>query len=122
MNILNAREAHINIVKNITYQTIKIIYPQYYTSGVIHFFINYHKEENIITDIKLRRVFLIINDNFPVGTVTIKENEICRLFVLPEFQGEGFGKYLMDFAENKIWEKYNSIQLDSSLAAQNMYL
>lgn len=122
MKILNAKEIHIDIVKNITYQTIKVIYPHYYTSGVVIFFLSHHSEDNIIADIKQRRVFLITDDKFPVGTVTIKENEICRLFVLPEFQRMGFGKHLMDFAENQIWKRYDNIQLDSSLAAQDMYL
>ena len=58
----------------------------------------------------------------PVGTVTIKENAVNRLFVLPEYQSHGFGSRLMDFAEGKISENHEQIHIDSSLAAKEMYL
>lgn len=57
-----------------------------------------------------------------VGTVTVKENAVNRLFVLPEYQFRGYGSQLMDFAETKIAEKYSNIHIDSSLAAKEMYL
>ena len=42
--------------------------------------------------------------------------------MLPEFQSQGFGSQLMDFAEDKIAEIYSRIHIDSSLAAKEMYL
>lgn len=54
--------------------------------------------------------------------MTIKENAVNRLFVLPEFQSQEFGSQLMDFAEDKIAEIYSRIHIDSSLAAKEMYL
>lgn len=57
-----------------------------------------------------------------IGTVTIKENAVNRLFVLPEYQSRGYGSQLMDFAEAKIAEKFSHVHIDSSLAAKEMYL
>ena len=57
-----------------------------------------------------------------VGTVTIRKNEICRLFVLPQYQGNGYGKELMDFAEAEISKHYDDIILDASLSAKSIYL
>ena len=54
--------------------------------------------------------------------MSIKENDICRLFVLPEFQGKGYGRELLDFAENEIAKKYEEIMLDASLPAKRIYL
>ena len=62
------------------------------------------------------------NENNAVGTVTVKENEICRLFVLPEYQGNGYGGELISFAENKIMQKYDNIVLHASLPAKAIYL
>ena len=46
--------------------------------------------------------------------LTIKENEICRLFVLPEYQGKGYGRLLLDHAVAYAKEqKYNKICLDT---------
>lgn len=122
MNIKLAKVSDCYIIRNITIETIKEIYPLYYPSGVVNFFIEYHNESNIIKDIKANMVFLLWDKQKPVATVTIKVNEICRLFVLPKFQKRGFGKQLMEFAENKIFEDYDIAQLDSSLTAKNMYL
>ena len=60
--------------------------------------------------------------NHAVGTVTIKKNEICRLFVLPQYQGCGFGREMLDYAEKRILETYDEIVLDASLPAKRIYL
>lgn len=59
--------------------------------------------------------------NEPVGTVTISGNNINRLFVLPEYQHKGYGKALLDFAEKKILESYECVQIDASLPAKQIY-
>ena len=76
-----------------------------------------------MNDIEAGKIYLCINDEKqPVGTITIKENDICRLFVLPEFQGKGYGRELLDFAENEISKTYEEILLDASLPAKRIYL
>ena len=57
-----------------------------------------------------------------VGTVTVKKNEICRLFVLPQNQHKGVGRQLLDFAEAIIAEEYSEICVDSSLPAKSIYM
>ena len=54
-------------------------------------------------------------------TVTIKDNEICRLFVLPKFQHKGYGKELIDYAERVILKNHSEIILDASMSAKNIY-
>lgn len=51
-----------------------------------------------------------------------KVNAVNRLFILPEYQSCGYGSQLMDFAENKIAERFTHVHIDSSLAAKEMYL
>ncbi len=54
--------------------------------------------ENILKDIKKNRVFLYLDTSQnAIGTVTVKGNEICRLFVLPAYQGKGFGTEMPAF-------------------------
>lgn len=57
-----------------------------------------------------------------VGTVTIKDNEVCRLFVLPSYQGNGYGTEMLNFAEKVISNKYSKAILAASLPAKNLYL
>ena len=123
MEIKEALPEDLCTVKEITRNTIKIVYPKYYPVGAVEFFLKYHSDENISEDIRYQRTFLCIDDKGnKVGTVTIKENDIGRLFVLPEFQGKGYGKALLDYAEKLISRNYSEIILDASLAAKKIYL
>ena len=55
-------------------------------------FTEHHSDENIIRDIRAGIVYLLISDEgIPVGTVTLTNNEIDRLFVLPSYQHRGSG-------------------------------
>lgn len=109
-------------VFQITQDTISHIYSHYYAQGVVKFFLEHHSRQNILSDIKNRIVWLLEENGHMVGTVTIKENAVNRLFVLPEDQSHGYGSQLMDFAEEKIAEGFSRVHVDSSLAAKEMYL
>lgn len=123
MSIQIAQQSDFDIVKYITHTTIKENYPHYYPNGAVAFFLDHHNDENIKNDISSHCVFLYYDkEHKAVGTVTIKENEICRLFVLPQYQGNGYGKVLLEFAESKIAKNYNEITLDASLSAKPIYL
>ncbi len=123
MNIKKADINDFNAVKNITLNTINSVYPHYYPEGAVDFFISHHNDENIENDIKTECIYLIYDDkSIPVGTVTIKGNEINRLFVLENHQKKGFGRALLDFAENFISKHYNEIIISASLPAKGIYL
>lgn len=123
MSIKQAVLSDLSIVKKISEVTISEIYPHYYPKGAVDFFLTYHSEANIFSDIRLNRVFLCLDaKQNVVGTVTIKTNEICRLFVLPSYQGKGYGTELLDHAEKEISCHYSKIVLDASLPAKKIYL
>jgi len=119
--IVKAEEQQLDIVREITQQTIDEIYPHYYPIGAVEFFKAHHNDENILVDIQKGIVFLLKDADCYVGTVTIRKNEICRLFVLPEFQHKGFGKQLIDFAEEDISKNYSDVILDASMSAKKIY-
>lgn len=74
--------------------TILSVYPRYYPGGAVKFFCDHHSDERIMDNIKGGKVFLFETEAVSVGTVTISDNEINRLFVLPEHQRNGYGKQL----------------------------
>ncbi len=93
------------------------------SGGAVDFFVQHHNFDNIKSDIEAGCVYMKCDDsNQAVGTVTIKENEICRLFVLPPYQGKGYGRKLLDFAEEMIKGYSGQIILDASLPAKRIYL
>lgn len=105
MDIVLATEKDFDAVKRITQTTIKAIYPKYYPTGAVDFFIKHHSDENISRDIADRKVYLLCVDGKDIGTVTVNGNEVDRLFVLPDFQSSGYGKALIGFAEQMIKQK-----------------
>ena len=117
-----AKETDFDSVKDITQTTIWSVYPKYYPSGAVQFFSNHHSDDRIRADIVAGIVFLIEVDGTVIGTVTVADNEINRLFVLPDFQRKGYGRELMDFAEEIIRKKHDHIILDASLPAKQIYL
>ena len=45
-----------------------------------------------------------------------------KLFVLPQFQGRGYGRLLLDFCEKEIAKGYDEVVIDASLSAKGIYL
>ena len=117
-----AKETDFDSVKNITQMTIWSVYPKYYPSGAVQFFSDHHSDDRIKADIDAGDVYLLEVDGNGIGTVTVVDDEINRLFILPEFQHRGYGKELMDFAEEMIRGKHDYIILDASLPAKQIYL
>jgi GNAT superfamily N-acetyltransferase len=123
--VLNFRSAGLQdfiIVKRITRRTIKKIYPAYYPKDVVSFFLKHHSDANILRDIKNNNVYLLEVDGKPVGTGSISDNEIGRVFVLPECQRRGYGTMIMNQLETIISKNYSHAKLSASLPAFNLYL
>lgn len=108
-------------VYNLIQNTIQNCYSKYYSPGVVYFFCTHHSSENIAEDIKAGRVYGVFIDNHLVGTGTIKENHITRVFVHPDYQGKGVGTYIFGAFEKIIFSYSDSVVLDSSLAAAKFY-
>ena len=122
MDIIKAGLKDLETVKQITEDTIREIYPKYYPEGAVDFFLLHHNTENIRKDINSDCVFLIYSNGSAAGTVTVKDNHILRLFVFPQFQKQGLGRRLLDFAEAEIAKYYDETDIDASLPAKSIYL
>lgn len=122
MTIKRAEIGDLERIEFITRETINAVYPQYYPKGAVDLFLAHHNTNNIAADINSGIVFAAECDGIIAGTVTVRESEICRLFVLPEYQGNGIGGELLDFAERRIAENYDKITLAASLPAKRIYL
>lgn len=121
MHILQALPAHLDFVRQITQQTIAAVYPHYYPAGAVRFFAAHHSDSAIADDIADGLVWLLRHDDCFVGTVTIRQNALYRLFVLPQWQGQGFGTSLLDFSEARILRDFPQVTLDASLPAETLY-
>lgn len=123
MIIRSTDEKDLETVRRITQTTIRAVYPKYYPEGAVRFFEDHHSDDKIIRDLRAGRVYLLFaDDGVCAGTVTISDNEIDRLFVLPEYQHKGYGRALIELAEEKIAKSYDTILIHASLPAKKIYL
>ena len=89
--------------------TKAVIYPDYYTQAVVDFINRLTAIEKIKKDIKQSNIFVLVKDGEIIGTGSRTGNHITRVYVLPEYQGQGIGGMLMDELEKKIFESYASL-------------
>lgn len=108
-------------VCHIVQGTKSIIYPHYYTQAVVDFFGRLHSIENIKKDIECGKIDVLISDGIMVGTGSRDENHITRVYVLPEYEGKGYGTVIMDHLEDEIFKEYDYCELDASLPATIFY-
>ena len=101
-------------------------------NGIFQWNEQYPSSEVLNKDIELQQLYKLEIDNRIVGIIVLTEIEhveyknvewltengnnlyIHRLAVHPNFQGKGYAKQLMDFAENYATENdFNSVRLDT---------
>jgi GNAT superfamily N-acetyltransferase len=122
MKMIEASYEHFDIVKAIVRKTIETIYPKYYPQGAVDFFLHHHSDEAIKKAIVDKSVFLIQIDDTFVGTGSVNRNSINRLFVLPQYQVNGYGTAMMNELEKLIFKDYSKVILDASFPAFEMYV
>lgn len=109
-------------VAEIAEKTIRAVYPHYYPSGAVEFFLNLHDEQKIKEALAREDIYFAVVQGEIVGTGSIRGNEICRLFILPEYQAKGYGGRLMDLLEDMVFGRYQTVHIDASFPAESMYL
>ena len=118
------RKANLDEAEKVCYivqHTKAVIYPDYYTKAVVDFFGSLHSIENIKKDIEQNRISVLIVDGEIIGTGSHTGNYITRVYVLPEYQGQGYGSKIMDELEKDIFVGYDDCELDASLPACIFY-
>lgn len=121
MEYMTATDEMVDIIHNILHTTIKTIYPKYYPKEVTDFFCNHHSKEHILDCIATGNIGVLKSENIIVGTGCFNENHITGLYVLPAYQKQGCGSYIMKCLETRIAKKYDTVVLDASLPAVCMY-
>ena len=111
----------IDEIYELVQDTIKTVYPKYYPKEVVDFFCAHHSRENILKDIENGVVGILMDNEKMVGTGCYQDNHITRVYVLAEFQGRGYGSYIMQQLEDKIAGEYDKVYLDASLPASHLY-
>ena len=108
-------------VAEIVEKTIRAVYPHYYPSGAVQFFLDLHNERRIREALAREDIYFAEVQGEIVGTGSIRGNEICRLFILPEYQAKGYGNRLMDLLEDMVFRKYQAVHIDCVFPAKYVF-
>ncbi len=124
--VMNYRYATLQDARELTeavQNTIRQIYPDFYCEEIVTAFLELHCLENITQDIKHGNTIIVKLNGKIAGTGSIEDGRhITRVYVLPQFQRQGVGGFIMNVLESKI--KANGFEkaiLDSSAPALDFY-
>ncbi len=116
-----ANKNNLEQVYELVQETIKSVYPKYYLPEIVEMFSEYHSRDHVLQDILARNTYVLLQGDTIVGTGTTQENHITRVYVLPRFQGKGYGTYIMKQLEEGIRKNYDTVDIDASLPACRLY-
>lgn len=108
-------------IMNLVHETVQNVYPHYYPSAVVDFFCEFHDKERILGDIQKGNVWVLVRGGKIIGTGSVEENRIDRLYVLPECQKKGHGTYIIRELEKEIAKSFKTVSLEASLASCMLY-
>ena len=109
-------------VYELVHRTIDISYPPDYSARVIELFKEFHSRENILEDTKSGCTLVALHEGEIVGTGTLLDAHIRRVFVNPSFQGRGIGTLIANELE-KIASSNNetALNLAAALGSRNFW-
>lgn len=108
-------------ITDLVHKTVRKIYPKYYAPEVADFFCMLHSKERILSDILAGNVWVLTCDGRIVGTGSLDENHVSRVYVLPECQGKGYGARIMTELEKEIGKGYDCVVVEASLSSCCFY-
>ena len=119
------RQFHISdsgIVQGLIHRTIKVAYAPIYPPRAVQFFKDFHIETKIIERHEKGEVLVVQRDGELIGTGSLVGIDIVGVFVHPEFQRQGLGKYLMQELEKKaVFNGISEVMLSISLPSRSFY-
>ena len=111
-------EADLEDVWTLVQHTIGISYRPDYSPEVIRFFQNYHPREKILDDAANGSILVAEHERKIVGTGTIRDAHIRRVFIEPSCQGQGIGSIIADELEAKaVKTGWTTVDLSSALGS-----
>ncbi|MCL2220572.1 MAG: GNAT family N-acetyltransferase [Chitinispirillia bacterium] len=120
--IFNYTNEHFKDVFDVIHRTIEETYPRYYPRSAVDFFHEHHSEEKMRAQMPGEVTLVLEADGKICGVGSVHGNEVKRFFILPEYQGRGYGRILLAELEKRVdYGKYDMLTLDASLGAVDFY-
>lgn len=121
MKYVTAAPDMADVIYDVLHTTIKTVYPKYYPKEVVDFFCRHYSKERILDGIASGNMSVLMDADVAVGTGCFERSHITGVYVLPTYQRQGYGSYIIDRLEKEIAKKYDTAVLDASLPAVCLY-
>lgn len=112
----------IKVIHQIIEYHLTNTYSKIYSNEIVNFYKSYHSADNIIEDSNNGYVLILLFSFEIVGTGTIRNNYINRMFVKKRFQNKGYGTVILSELEKMSDNKKKSIRLDAIPGSELFYL
>jgi GNAT superfamily N-acetyltransferase len=115
-------EENIHAVCTLIERTVRTSYRDVYSPRAIEFFLQYNTHEDIAHDARDGSAIVAVMDDSIIGTASLCDDQMKRVFVDPQFQRRGIGKALVALMINKAKvQGVRRIRADASLVSWQMY-
>lgn len=121
MAFVKATIKDLEIIKEISNNTIKKDFPQFYPTEIVDYFLSINNEENIKENIELGNVYLYMKENVAIATATITNNLIEKFYVRLGYQNQGNGTRFMGFLESEVSKNYEKVIVHSTSSSYGLY-
>jgi len=123
-NYRKARENELQYLIDTTEKIIKYNYGMFLENDII--ILNFSEKEKSEKYIfkNLNECLIMELNNKKIGFSITSENKIHLLIIDKKYQNKNYGKYFLKYLEDKLFEKYNTIELQSfpaNIAANTFY-
>lgn len=117
MKIITAEEQHFNVIKQIAYETWPHTFGNILSTDQIGYMLKLMYDVNAITKqvVELGHTFILAAENnayygYASYEVNYKQHpvtKIHKLYILPNVQGKGIGKMLIEYVESEARRNHN---------------
>jgi GNAT superfamily N-acetyltransferase len=123
LEIKEFKKSDLSRLTCLIHETILQCYPSCYPPEVVEFFIDYHRESEILRKAEEGTVLLAFLQEKLVGCGYLLNDEVGGIYIHPDYQKQGFGKELLNQLLAKAKElALKNVWLDSTPIAKKMYL
>jgi GNAT superfamily N-acetyltransferase len=122
LNIRLFKKADLEDIWALVQHTIGVSYRPDYSPEAIRFFQDYHPREKILDDAANGLILVAEQEQEIVGTGTIRDAHIRRVFIHPSRQGQGIGSLIANELEaHAVQNGWTTVDLSSAIGSRTFW-
>ena len=122
IHLRQMKKSDLQSVYKLIQNTIQVSYADVYPPEAIEFFKNYHNQDNILKDAASGYSIVAESDGLILGTGTLLEMNVRRVYIDPQHQHQGIGKLIVKELERKAKsERLEKLGLEASLKSRTFW-